>query len=153
GGRRSGRRGIRLLCCRLALLRDLGADFHHDDGVAEPQLVTRLEPRLVHALAVDDRARRRPEIDDVDLVRARPLDYRVHARDGSVVDAQVARIELAYLDDVLRETLGPYELIALVDVERNRDWHHSLQRTRPLVGVSLVRPLSHPPHPNAVESN
>ena len=68
----------------------------------------------------------------------------MHARDRGFIDTQMARVELAYLDDVLRERLCPYELITLVDVERNRDWHHSLQLTRPCAGEFLVRPLSPP---------
>src|SRR5205814_7648614 len=99
---------------RRRLLRHFGADLDHDDRVAELNLVTRFQTRLVHALAVDDRPRRRTQVDDVDLARPGDLDHRVHARDRGVLDAQVARIELADLDDVLRERLGPNELIALV---------------------------------------
>jgi hypothetical protein len=48
-------------------------------------------------------ARRRPEIDDEDLVGAGDLDHRMHARDAVVFDAQMAGRRLADLDDVARE--------------------------------------------------
>jgi hypothetical protein len=62
-----------------------------------------LQPRLRDALAVDGRPARRPEVDDVNVARARRLDDAVHARHGLVVETQVRRSELPDLDRALRE--------------------------------------------------
>ncbi len=69
---------------------------------------------LVDRRAVEDRAGRAAEVDHSD-VAAGHFDDRVHARHGLVVQAQVAALELADLDDVLGQGLGLDELVAVVD--------------------------------------
>jgi hypothetical protein len=115
-GRRGhgGRRHLRLGCVEE---RDL------DAAVAEHDLVARLEARLADALAVHQRAARRAQVDDVDLVRPGDLDHRVHARHGLVIDPEVRGGELPHLDDVLGEDLFANERVPLVDLELDGDLH------------------------------
>jgi hypothetical protein len=42
----------------------------------------------------------------------------------------MARVELSDLDDVLRKRLTARYLVALKDVKRNRNGHHSLQNVK-----------------------
>ena len=122
------------------------ADLDDDLGVAELDLVTALELGLVDLLAVDDRPRRRPEVDDEDLVRPRDLDHRMHPRHAVVVDAQVARGVDADLDDLLRQLFRPDELVALVDPERHRDVaaHLRLQWSDPVIRIGWARVVPAP---------
>ncbi len=116
GGRRlrlALRRHLHLRRAVVGLRRHRLTDGDDELGVAEHDLIARLQLGLVDLLPVDQRALGRAEIDDVDLARTGDLDHRVHAADRLVVDAQVARRQLADLDDVLGQRLGPDELIPL----------------------------------------
>ena len=62
----------------------VGADLDDQAGLADHDLVAVLQPSLVALLSVDERAGRRAEIDDVDLIGSGHFDHRVHAR-GDVV--------------------------------------------------------------------
>jgi hypothetical protein len=58
----------------------VGAQLDHETGLTDHDLVAVLQAGLVALLPVDERARGRPEVDDVDLVEARHFDHGVHAR-------------------------------------------------------------------------
>ena len=85
-------------------------------------LIARSHLALVDALAVDQRPRLVAEVDQRDVRRGRHLDDRVHTRGEIVIHPEVAARILADLDDVLRNRVSPYELIPLVQRERERDF-------------------------------
>ena len=110
--------------------RCLRANFDRNARPAELQLVARLQLGLVDLLAIHNCAGCRAEVDNIDLPWAGNLHDRMHPRHALVVDPQMARLQLANLDDVLFERLAPNNLVAVKNVERNRNRHTSLQHNR-----------------------
>jgi hypothetical protein len=89
----------------------------------EHEHVTVLEHRvLLDPLVVEHGAGGAAEVDHPHVGPGH-LDHRVHARDGVVLQAEMAALELADLDDVLSDRLRLEELVVLVDLEVERLGH------------------------------
>ena len=106
---------------------------HADARPTERDRVARSELGLADLLPVHEGARRGAEIHDHDFAGSGHLDVRMHPGHAVVVHAQVARRQLADLDDVLGELFRSHERVARVDVERELHFrvalrHRCLQR-------------------------
>jgi len=109
-----------------------GDDVEVQPLVADLHLVPGLQLPLVDLLAIDERARRRTEVDDEHLSRCSHLDYRMHAADLLVIEANVARLQTTDLDDLLAQRFGAQQRVPVIDRKRDR---------------RIVARLSHPDPP------
>jgi hypothetical protein len=97
-------------------------------GRADLDLISRTDLALVHTLPVHHRSRLVAEIDERDVAGTGDLDDRVHARREVVIDAQMTARVLSDLHDVLSDRVPTYELIALVERERQRNLRFAFHR-------------------------
>jgi hypothetical protein len=106
-----GRLFFRIIC--RGTHRDLEA------GVADDNLVARLQLGLIDLLTIDVGSLGGTQVDDTDVTRTGYLDDGVHPAHRVVIQTKMRRRQLANLDDGLRQRLFTDERIALIDSERD----------------------------------